>query len=167
MRVINGIVKKIEDPKDESGMSKLPQRFKDLIYILRVEYQFSLGENNVDHLQFISQYKDIIGVKIDYPDITEDEHKDLAIKYVCYRQAIYCYEHLIKERPYENLSKDQQKEYDLFIKRENEIVSRLFQIEDFENLTEEMKNAYDITMTYFTSYSGNKFILPSKEYYPR
>ena len=134
---------------------------------MKIDYEFSLDENNVDHLKFIIQYKDIIGIEIDYPDITEDGHKDAAIKYICYRQAIYCYEHLIRVRPHEQLSKNQQKEYDLLRKRENEIASRLYKIKDFKNLTEELNHAKDISMTYFTSYSKNKFILPRKEYFPR
>ena len=148
-------------------MSKLPQRFKDLIYILRVEYQFSLGENNVDHLKFISQYKDIIGVKIDYPDITEDEHKDLAIKYVCYRQAIYCYEHLIKHKPHDKLDKHQQNEYELLVQRENQIALEIHNIHDLDHLNEEFRKTRDIMMPYFISYSNNKFIDPGKAYYPR
>ena len=166
-RVINGVVKMIEDPNCKSGFNKLPQCFKDLMYILQVDYEFSFDENDNDYQEFINKYKNIIGAKTEYPDITDDECKDAAIKFMCYRQIIYCYEHQKEERPHQKLSEDQQNEYDLIVKREDEIASVLYETLDSENINEESQYTRNIAITFFTSYSKNKFILPGKYYYPR
>ena len=137
------------------------------MYILQVDYEFRFDENNIDYQKYIDKYKDIIGAKIESFDITDDRYKDAAIKFICYRQIIYCYEHRLSERPHEKLSKDQQNEYDLIVKNEDEIASTLFGTLDSENINEESQHTRDIAITFFTSYSKNKFILPGKYYYPR
>ena len=164
---MKGLVKKIADPGDISGLNELPQHFKDLALIIQNDCEFSLGENNIDHQSFIDKYKDIIGVEIKDSNITENKDKDIAIKFICYRQAIHCYEHLMKNKPHTKLSEDQQNEYELLIKQENKIALNLHSIDDLDSLSEELKLTREIMIPYFTSYSKNKFINPSKEYYPR
>ena len=164
---MKGFMKMIEDPEDMSQLYKLPQHYKDLAQIIHIDCKFSLDENNVDHQVFIDRYKDIIGVEIKHLIITERKGKDTAIKYICYRQAIYCYEHLIKHKPQNKLDEHQQNEYELLVQRENQIALEIHNIHDLDDLNEELRKTRDIMMPYFISYSNNKFIDPGKAYYPR
>ena len=166
-RVINGIVKKIKNPDCKSGLSKLPQCFKDLMYILQVDYEFLFDENNIDYQHYIGKYKDIIGAKIDNSNITDDECTNTAIKFMCYRQIMYCYEHQKSQRSHVVLNEEQQNEYDLIVKREYENASELYKILDSENINEESQYTRDIAITFFISYSKNRFALPGKFYFPR
>ena len=148
-------------------MSKLPQYYKDLVHIIQYDCEFILDESNVDHQKFIDKYKDIIGARKKYPSITEDKHNDLGIICICYRQSIYCYEHLIKHKPNDKLTDGQQVDYESLVKRETEIALYLHNLDDLDNLSEELQLTREIMMPYFVSYSENKFINPSKIYYPR
>ena len=157
----------IKDLDDISQLYKLPQYYKDLAQIIKYDCEFSLDESNVDHQKFIEKYKDIIGVDIKYPDIVENKDTNIAIKYICYRQAIYCYEHLLKHKPHDKLTEGQQVDYEVLVKRENEIVLGIHNIEDLDSMGEDYKLSREIIISYFISYSENKFINPSKAYYPR
>ena len=156
----------IEDPFHESGLYYLPEYVKDLAYISKLEYELSIDDKEIDHPKIIEEYIKIAGIQMENGVISDDEDKDIAIRNICYREIIHCFENYLSYSFHKELTEEQQLFYDQCMKREVEIIVYLNSV-DPEDLTEELKVSRDIVIEYFTSYANNGFVNPTKLYYPK
>ena len=120
--------KMANDPEHESGLNMLPQYTKDLLYISKLDYEFSLKEEDVDHQKYIDLYKELIGIQIEDDKITDDETKDVAIRYITYKEILDCYDHLKTNGLNVELTEEQEQMIDLCQGKEQEIVDSLNEI---------------------------------------
>ena len=53
LEVLEGLYELISNPIDESGIDKIPGCIKDLLYISKLDHEFTLNENDIDYQKYI------------------------------------------------------------------------------------------------------------------
>ena len=156
----------IDNEHDPSGLYDLPDYTKDLIRISRIDIEYNSNDNRSDHENFIARYKKLIGCKENENKFTDDINKILAIRIIAYNQILHCYKRMDEKDIYADLTEEQASDRKMCEIRRFKLVGSMYSLKKNTMKEHDRLNA-DILMTYFVSYSGNKFIETTKLHYPK